>query len=64
MSADRLAARRVPKEALRDRTGVVIRQARKAQRLTLRDLAAICEVDYTTIKAITEAIGKHMAGAA
>ncbi|MBO9524304.1 MAG: helix-turn-helix transcriptional regulator [Nocardioidaceae bacterium] len=60
-------------------TGAVIRAARKAQNLSLRQLADLCEVDYTTlsriengkvdasartIKAITEALGKYMAGAA
>jgi transcriptional regulator with XRE-family HTH domain len=60
-------------------TGNVIRVARKAQKLTLRQLAALAEVDHSmlsrienglvdpsprVVKAITEALGKNMAGAA
>ena len=52
---------------------------RKAQKLSLRELAALAEVDYSTLskvergmhepsprwlKAVTDALGKHMAGAA
>lgn len=59
--------------------GTVIREARKAQKLTLRQLAEMAEVDYSALskverglhepsprwlKAVTEALGKHMAGAA
>lgn len=59
--------------------GTVIKAARKAQDLSLRQLAGLAEVDYSTLskverglvepsprwlKAVTDAIGKHMAGAA
>lgn len=58
-------------------TGQVLKLARKTQNLTLRELADLSEVDYTTlsrienghidppartVKAITEALGKSMAG--
>lgn len=57
-------------------TGDVIRVARKAQNLTLRQLAALSEVDHTMIsrierglvdpsprvvKALTEALGRNLA---
>ena len=60
-------------------SGTVIREARKARKLSLRDLATLAEVDYSTLskverglvepsprwlKAVTDALGKHMAGAA
>lgn len=60
-------------------TGPVIKAARKAQKLSLRELSRLCEVDHSTIsriengqvdpsprvvKAITEALGRHMGGAA
>jgi len=60
-------------------TGWVIRQARKTQKLSLRTLADLAEVDYSMLskverglvepsprwlKAVTDALGKHMAGAA
>lgn len=60
-------------------SGTVIRVMRKAQGLTLRQLAALAEVDYSTLsrvergehepsarwlKAVTDALGRHMAGAA
>ena len=60
-------------------TGNVIRAARKAQGLTQRQLAALADVDHTmvsriengkvdasarVIKALTEALGRHMGGAA
>ena len=59
--------------------GTVIKAARKTQNLSLRDLARLAEVDYSTLskverglhepsprwlKAVTDALGKHMAGAA
>lgn len=59
-------------------TGLVIREARKTQRLTLRELAALSEVHHSmlsrienglvdpsprVVKAITDALGKHMGGA-
>lgn len=59
--------------------GNVIQAARKAQKLSLRDLAALAEVDYSMLskvergeaepsarwlKSVTDALGKHMAGAA
>jgi transcriptional regulator with XRE-family HTH domain len=52
---------------------------RKAQKLTLRELAELAEVDYSTLskvernlhepsarwlKAVTDALGKHLSGAA
>jgi len=60
-------------------TGAVIQTARKAQNLSLRDLARLSEVDYSMIsrierglvdpsprvvKALTEALGRYAAGAA
>lgn len=60
-------------------TGQVIRAARKAQNLSLRQLAELSEVDYSMIsriengkvdpsprvvKALTDALGKAMGGAA
>lgn len=60
-------------------TGPVIREARKAQKLSQRALARLSEVDHSTIsriengemdpsprvvKAITEALGRYMGGAA
>jgi transcriptional regulator with XRE-family HTH domain len=57
-------------------TGDVIQVARKAQKLTLRQLAALSEVDHTMIsrierglvdpsprvvKALTEALGRNLA---
>lgn len=60
-------------------TGWVLRQARKTQKLTLRQLAELAEVDYSMLskverdlvdpsprwlKQVTDALGKHMAGAA
>lgn len=59
--------------------GTVIRKARTTQKLTLRQLAELAEVDYSMLsrverglvepsprwlKAVTDALGKHMAGAA
>lgn len=59
--------------------GTVIRAARKTQNLTLRQLAQLADVDYSMLskverglvdprprwlKAVTDALGKHMAGAA
>lgn len=59
-------------------TGLVIREARKTQRLTLRQLSALAEVDHSmlsrienglvdpsprVVKAITDALGRHLAGA-
>ena len=59
--------------------GTVVQAARKAQKLSLRELAELAEVDYSTLskverglvepsarwlKAVTDALGKHMAGAA
>ena len=59
--------------------GTVIRAARKAQNLTLRELAKMSEVDHSmisriengqvdasprVIKALTEALGRNMGGAA
>jgi transcriptional regulator with XRE-family HTH domain len=59
--------------------GKIIQMARKAQNLSLRDLAALSEVDHTTIsriergvidgsprtlKALTEALGRALGGAA
>lgn len=59
-------------------TGWVIRRARKTQKLTLRDLAQLAEVDYSMLskverglvdpsprwlKQVTDALGKHMAEA-
>jgi len=56
--------------------GLVIKAARKAQNLSQRDLAVLCEVDQSvisrierglvdgsprTLKAITEALGQNMA---
>lgn len=60
-------------------TGTVIRAARKAQKLTLRDLARLADIDHSTIsriergeydppartiKALTDALGRNMGGAA
>lgn len=60
-------------------SGTVIHAARKAQNLSLRQLADIAEVDYSTLskverglvdpsprwlKDVLNALGKHMAGAA
>lgn len=59
--------------------GTVLKAARKQQKLSLRQVAAMAEVDYATLskverglvdpsprwlKAVTDALGKHMAGAA
>lgn len=59
--------------------GTAIRAMRKAQDLSLRDLAALAEVDYSMLsqverglkdpsprwlKAVTDALGKHLGGAA
>jgi len=59
--------------------GTALRALRKAQKLSLRDVAKLAEVDYSTlskverglhdpsprwVKAVTDALGKHMAGAA
>lgn len=59
--------------------GTAIRAMRKAQKLTLRELAELAEVDYSTLskvernlhepsarwlKAVTDALGKHLSGAA
>lgn len=56
--------------------GTVVQAARKAQNLTLRELARLAEVDYSMLskverglvdpsprwlKSVTDAIGKHMA---
>lgn len=58
-------------------SGTVIRTARKAQKLSLRQLADLADVDYSTLskverglieprprwlKAVTDALGEHMAG--
>ena len=58
--------------------GTVIKAARKAQNLSLREVAALAEVDYSMLskvergvhepsprwlKAVTDALGKHMAEA-
>lgn len=60
-------------------TGTMIRETRKAQDLSLRDLAKLSEVDHSTlsrienglidpsprtVKAITDALGRHMAAGA
>lgn len=59
--------------------GTAIKVMRKAQQLSLRELAGLAEVDYSMLsrvergmvepsarwlKAVTDALGKHMAGAA
>lgn len=59
--------------------GTALRALRKTQNLSLRELAALAEVDYSTLskverglvdpsprwlKAVTDALGRHMAGAA
>lgn len=59
--------------------GTALRALRKTQKLSLRDVANLAEVDYSTLskverglvdpsprwlKAVTDALGKHMAGAA
>lgn len=59
--------------------GTVVRAARKAQNLTLRDVAKLADVDYSTLskverglvepsprwlKAVLDALGQHMAKAA
>lgn len=59
--------------------GTAIKAMRKTQNLSLRKLADLAEVDYSTLskverglvdpsprwlKAVTDALGKHMAGAA
>jgi transcriptional regulator with XRE-family HTH domain len=59
--------------------GPAIRAIRKARNLSLRELAAMAEVDYSTLskverelvdpsprwlKAVMEALGKHLGGAA
>lgn len=59
--------------------GRVLREARKAQKLTLRDLSLLAEVDYSMLskverglidpsprwlKAVTDALGRQMGGAA
>lgn len=60
-------------------SGRVIQTARKAQNLSLRDLAELAEVDYSMLskverglvepsprwmKAVTDALGRRMGGAA
>jgi transcriptional regulator with XRE-family HTH domain len=60
------------------RVGIVIREARKARNLSLRELAALAEVDYSMLsrvergvvdpsprwlKAVTDALGQHAAKA-
>jgi len=57
-------------------TGALIRQTRKTQKLSLRDLARLSEVDHSTlsrienglidpsprtVKAITDALGRNLA---
>lgn len=59
--------------------GTAIRAMRKAQNLSLRELAALAEVDYSTLskvergihdpsprwlKAVTDALGRHLGGVA
>lgn len=59
--------------------GTAIRAMRRAQDLSLRDLAALAEVDYSTLskverglvepsprwlKAVTDALGRHLGGVA
>lgn len=59
--------------------GTVLKRARKAQNLSLREVARLAEVDYSTLskverglvepsprwlKAVTDALGKHMAAGA
>jgi len=59
--------------------GPALRALRKAQKLSLREVANLAEVDYSTLskverglhdpsprwlKAVTDALGKHLAGAA
>jgi len=59
--------------------GTALRALRKAQKLSLREVANLAEVDYSTLskverglhdpsprwlKAVTDALGKHLAGAA
>lgn len=59
--------------------GTALKALRKTQNLSLREVARLAEVDYSTLskverglvdasprwlKAVTDALGKHMAGAA
>jgi transcriptional regulator with XRE-family HTH domain len=59
--------------------GTVVKAARKAQKLSLRELATLADVDYSTLskverglvepssrwlKDVLDALGRHMAGAA